>query len=382
MEKRNKKKICIGILGGGQLARMSAIQAYKLGFDVAILEKEINSPAGQLTKNDFAGWVDDRKVLKKFAAKSDIITLENEFIDYKKLEYLESLGKKIRPSSNTISLIQDKFIQKETLKRNKIPIVDFIEICEVDDYTSVAEKLGKKFLLKSRVMGYDGYGNYTVNSAKSFDEGMKKLRGRNSKLYAEQYIDFRMELAVIVVRTKYETITYSVVETIQKNHICHSVIAPARIDKKLSAAAKEIAIESVYSVNGFGLFGVELFLGNDNKILVNELAPRPHNSGHYTIEACVTSQFENHIRAVLDLPLGSTGMINKYSVMVNLLGKKNAPGIIEDYNTVLKNDNIHFHLYGKEFSRPGRKMGHITVNGDDLIPLLNLAEKTAKKIII
>ncbi len=371
---------CIGILGGGQLARMSAYQAYKLGFDIAIIEKIKNSPAGMLTKNEFVGWVENKKVLKNFAERSDIITLENEFIDYKYLEYLESLGKTVLPSSNTISLIQDKLIQKQSFEKKKIPVPNFVEVTPKTTYEDIAEKLGKKFILKSRKMGYDGYGNAKVTNKKSFHEGIEKLKSRQSKLMAEEFIDFKMELAVMIVRTKKEIKSYPVVQTIQKNHICHTVIAPAKISKKLQNKVQEIAINSVKAVHGFGLFGVELFITKDNKILVNEMAPRPHNSGHYTIEACVTSQFENHIRSVLNLPLGSTEMVKPYSVMINLLGKKKGPGVIDNYSAALKDEDIHVHVYGKADSRIGRKMGHITIVGNDLDSILKRAGKIEKII--
>lgn len=382
MESSNRKKICIGILGGGQLARMSAIQAYKLGFEVSILEKELNSPAGQLTKYDYAGWVNNKSVLNKYTKQSDIITLENEFIDYKILQYVESLGKKVTPSPETISFIQDKFIQKNTFSKKGIPTADFVLIDKSNNYKSVSDRLGRKFILKSRVMGYDGYGNYTVNSRKSFEEGMKKLSLRKSDLFAEQFVDFQMELAVMVVRSKNETRSYPVVETIQKDHICNTVIAPARISRKLSNRAKEIAVESVNTVKGYGLFGVELFLDKEDNLLVNEIAPRPHNSGHYTIEACITSQFENHIRSILDLPLGKTDMVSKFAVMVNLLGKEGGDDLEDLYIPALKDDQIHLHIYGKEFSRPGRKMGHITVCGDDLNSIIKIANNSKRKIII
>jgi 5-(carboxyamino)imidazole ribonucleotide synthase len=376
---RSKK---IGILGGGQLARMSAYQAYKLGFDVVILEKELNSPAGQLTKNDFAGWVTDEDSLKKFSDASDIVTLENEFIDYKVLEKIESYGKKVVPGPYTISLIQDKYIQKETLSRHGIPVPEFTKVTGTGDYQSIKKQLGAKFLLKSRKLGYDGYGNYTVKNEEDLSRGVKQLSSRHSELMAESFINFKMELAVMVVRTKHEIKTYPVVETIQKNHICHFVIAPADVGKGLRKKAAEIAAESVKAVEGFGIFGIELFLTGDNKLLVNEMAPRPHNSGHYTIEGCKTSQFENHIRAVLNLPLGSTEMIKRHAVMMNILGKNNTPGVIDNYEQLLKNDELHFHLYGKKESRPGRKMGHLTMTGNDLKKIIKTLKKTEKKILI
>lgn len=376
------KRKCIGILGGGQLARMSAYQAYKLGFDIAILEKIKNSPAGQLTHNEFVGWVNDKKLLKKFAEKSDVITLENEFIDYTSLEYLKNLGKKVFPSSKTISLIQDKFIQKKTLSKNKIPVPQFIEINSSTSYNFASEILGKKFVLKSRKMGYDGYGNYLVRNSSDFEKGKEKLRSRNSKLLAEEFIDFEMELAVMIARTKKEIKVYPVVQTIQKNHICHTVIAPASIEKNIVKKIKEIAISSVEAVRGFGIFGIEMFLTKNNKILLNEMAPRPHNSGHYSIEGTVTSQFENHIRSVLNLPLGSSDLVKPYAVMINLLGKKEDLGIVENYDEALQNENVHLHIYGKEKSRIGRKMGHITLIGDNLNFILNRAKQIEKKILI
>ncbi len=374
------KKICVGILGGGQLARMSAYQAYKLGLDVAILEKHKNSPAGQLTHNEFIGWVNDDSLLEKFVSGCDVITLENEFIDHKKLEFIESLGKKVFPSSKTISLIQDKFIQKKTFKKLGIPVPDFIEVKENSDYQKIAKSLGDIFILKSRKMGYDGYGNYKVENENDFTEGIKKLSSRHSNLLAEAFIPFEQELAVMVVRTKKETKIYPVVETIQKNHICHTVIAPAQIEKKLNAKVEEIAVSAVEAVKGIGIFGIELFLTKQKEILVNEMAPRPHNSGHYTIESCITSQFENHIRSVLGLPLGNTELLKPYAVMINLLGKKEGPGIIDNYKDALSDPDVHLHVYGKDKSRIGRKMGHITIIGDSLNTLLIKSRKIEKII--
>lgn len=376
------KQICIGILGGGQLARMSAFEAIRMGFNVSILEKIKESPAGQLTKNEFVGWVDDKKILKKFSYTSDMITLENEFIDHKYLEYIESLGKKVIPTSKTISLIQDKLIQKQTLAAAKIPVAKFIKVSEQTDYNSISRQLGKKFVLKSRKMGYDGYGNSTISNSKDFNNALLKLKDRHSDLYAEEFVLFRKELAVMVVRTKKEIKSYPVVETIQKNHICHTVIAPADISNKLRKNAIDISIEAVKAVKGFGLFGIELFLTKRNKILLNEMAPRPHNSGHYTIEACLTSQFENHVRSVLNLPLGSTEMVKPAAVMINLLGKRNGAGIIDNIFEAFSSEDIHMHVYGKKESRIGRKMGHITMLGENSKTILKKLKKVEKKIII
>jgi len=378
---KNRKTV-IGILGGGQLARMSAMQAIRLGFDVAILEKEKNSPAGILTKKEFVGWVDNKKVFDKFIEASDIITLENEFIDFKYLQYIENKSKTVIPSSETISLIQDKYIQKSTFRKAGIPVAGFIKVDDSTSYKEIKNILGKKFLLKSRKMGYDGYGNATVSNENEFLDGVKKLSMRHSEIYAEEFIPFKKELAVMVVRTKSETMIYPVVETIQRNHICHTVIAPAKIKRATLNQIKQIAGKALESIKGFGIFGLELFLLKDDSVLVNEIAPRPHNTGHYTIEACTTSQFENHIRSVLELPLGNSNLIKPYAVMINLLGKRNGVGILQNYNDALSDKEIHLHIYGKEKSRIGRKMGHITITGTNFKNILERIKSVESKIIL
>ncbi|AFH49428.1 5-(carboxyamino)imidazole ribonucleotide synthase [Ignavibacterium album JCM 16511] len=379
---RKDRKTVIGILGGGQLARMSAMQAIRLGFDVAILDKEKNSPAGVLTKKEFVGWVDQKKVFDEFIEASDIITLENEFIDYTYLEYIKNKGKKVIPDSKTISLIQDKLIQKTTFDKAGIPVAKFIEVNDRTNYESIKTKLGNKFVLKSRKMGYDGYGNATVKNKNEFMEALQRLSKRHTELYAEKFVPFVKELAIMVVRTKKEIKTYPVVETIQRNHICHTVIAPAVIKQKTVLNAREVAIEAVKAIKGYGIFGIEFFLLDDDSVLVNEIAPRPHNTGHYTIEACTISQFENHIRAALDLPLGNTELVKPFAVMINLLGKRNGVGVVQNYSEAFNNKNVHLHIYGKAESRIGRKMGHITLLGNELNTILSQAKKIEKKIIV
>ncbi len=376
----NRRK-CIGILGGGQLARMSAYKAYKLGFDIAILEKHKDSSAGQMTHKEYVGWVDNKSILKKFTEVCDVVTLESEFIDHHYLEKVEEFGVRVLPSPKTISLIQDKFIQKKTLAKKNIPVPKFVEVKETSTYENLSKLLGAKFIVKSRKLGYDGYGNALVKNKMDFEEALKKLSARHSALMAEEFVNFTKELAVMVVRTKKETAVYPVVETIQKNHICNLVIAPAKIKKSLEKQSEEIAINCVKAVNGIGIYGVEMFLTTEGKVLVNEMAPRPHNSGHYTIEACYTSQFENHVRAVLGLPLGTTKMVKKYAVMINILGKTNGLCEPQNLSEVLKSKDAHVHLYGKSESRKGRKMGHITFVGDNLDELINKAKEAEEKII-
>jgi 5-(carboxyamino)imidazole ribonucleotide synthase len=376
------KPICIGILGGGQLARMSALAARRMGIDIAILDADTGSPAGQIAAFEFKGTPSNKKILRQFSSACDVITLENEFIDYRILQYIESLGKKVYPSSFTISRIQDKLIQKQELKKHGIPLPAFMAVDHKRDFDMIAGKLGLPFVLKSRKMGYDGYGNALVKNKKDFGAAFEKLTHRHSKLLAEEFVDFTMELAVMTARTKKETIVYPVVETVQKDHICHTVSAPADIPAATMKKAKKIAVDSVKAVKGFGIYGIEFFLTRSGKLLVNEMAPRPHNSGHYTIEGCVTSQFENHVRAVLGLPLGSASMVNPFAVMINLLGKTSGSGTIKNYSAALSDPNVHLHLYGKKNSRKGRKMGHITITGDNAQKILTAAKKAEMRIVI
>ncbi len=380
MLKSNTREIplVLGILGAGQLAKMLANEAYKLGLNIATIDKGENTPAGDMTKNDFyLGWENDED-LNNFIEKCDIITLENEFISP---EIIEKIEKKVPvyPSSLTMKKIQDKYIQKQNFANAGLPVPEFTEINTCEEAIDFSKKSGYPFIIKTRTLGYDGYGNYLVREENDIYDAFKKFGNR--KLMAEQFVNFQKELAVMVVRNKNgETAIYPCVETIQENHICHIVIAPAGIDEKYKIQAQEIAQKCVEAIDGIGIFGVELFIDADNQILINEIAPRPHNSGHYTIEACYTSQYENCIRAVLNLPLGSTEMLKPSAVMVNLLGKRSGIGVPNNVTEILKYDKAKLHLYNKKTSRVGRKMGHITVIGDEPEATLKYALEAEKAI--
>lgn len=357
--------ITLGILGGGQLAKMLAQSAYKLGMNVAIIENHSNSPAGDMTKLDFPhGW-NNPDDLQAFISASDIITLENEFIDPDLIEKIEH-QKLVYPSSKTLRLIQDKFIQKTTLRNASVPVPSFEKIESIDDIIAFSKKYGFPFVLKSRTMGYDGYGNATIHNDIEIETAYNKFQSdpQRNQLYAEEFIDFTKELAIMIARNRSgEIAVYPVVESIQVNHICNEVIAPAEISDIALNQAINIAKKCVAAIDGVGIFGIELFLKKNDEVLVNEIAPRPHNTGHYTIEACRTSQFENCIRAVLDFPLGSTDMIMPFADMINLLGTRTGSGAPTNTRNTLALQDVSLHLYNKKESRSGRKMGHITVLG-------------------
>jgi 5-(carboxyamino)imidazole ribonucleotide synthase len=374
----------LGVLGAGQLAKMLAQEAYKMGLNVVTIDKSFGTPAGDMTSYEFGNGWESNDELDKFIEECDVITLENEFIAPSILEYIER-SRPIFPSSKTISLIQDKFIQKQTFENVGIAVPNYREINSVDDAINFGKEFGFPFVLKARKFSYDGYGNYSVRNEEDAKNGFLHFNPNvkiERPLYAEQFVNFTKELAVMVVRSsKNEMKTYPCVETIQKNHICHQVIAPAEIENEYQQKAKDLAIECVKAIDGVGVFGVEMFIDAEGNILVNEIAPRPHNSGHYTIEACYTSQFENGLRAILGLPLGSTEMVNSYAIMINLLGERDGSGVPSNVLDMLKYDKVKLHLYNKKSSRKGRKMGHLTVIGNDLEDIKKEANSAFESLI-
>lgn len=371
----------IGIIGGGQLARMIAAAARQLGCDVSIIEKFADCPAASLASHALSGDWNDPRALLRLAEHVDLLTLENEFVDAHSLAELEAAGHTLYPTSKTIALVQDKLIQKQTLSAAGLPMPAFRSVSSKNEIESVAADFGWPLVLKARRNGYDGKGNATLNASTDIDAAWDKLDGDNKELYVEAFCPFTMELAIMVTRGRGgETATYPVVESIQKDHICHIVRAPAAIAQGLRDKARDFAIRAVEAIGGIGSIGVEMFLTEDHEILLNEMAPRVHNSGHYTIEACDCSQFENHVRAVLGWPLGSTQMKTPAAVMVNLLGQGEGSGYPRGIDKALETRGAHVHIYGKSRSLPGRKMGHITVTADDPGTAENLATRAAGQI--
>lgn len=371
----------IGILGGGQLARMILEGCYKYGIEFHILSKEKNSPAGQLTQYETVGDWNNEKSLKEFARECDILTLENEFIDHHKLRMLESEGIEIYPGSETIKLIQDKLFQKQTLERINIPVSKFQSIKDADDIFQFTLENSYPVVLKSRTMGYDGKGNFQINSQADIDNAFDILSKRGD-LYCESFVNFHEEVAIQIARNKNGEIKiYPIVHTIQKNHICDLVIASKKNFGPVKDKIEYISKKIVQELNYIGVMGIEMFL-IDEDILVNELAPRVHNSGHYTIEGCFTSQFENHIRSIMNLPLGDTEMIAEYAVLKNILGEKNGKADLKGVNNILVNDKTYLHIYGKKETRIGRKMGHITVLSDECQKAIDTANHCREMVEI
>ncbi len=371
----------IGIVGGGQLAKMTALPAMELGCEIVLLEKTEDTPASCLAADIMYGDWDNPSNLLKLADKVDVVSLENEFVDANSLKAVEEAGHHLYPSSKTIAMVQDKLIQKQALRDVGISVTPFAAVNSHEEIIQHAKELGWPLVLKARRNGYDGKGNATLNSDKDIEDAWIKLDGANRELYVEGFCNFTGELAVMVTRGIDGTmVNYPVVESVQKNHICHIVRAPARINDAIANQAIELARKAVNTVDGVGSIGVEMFLTEDNQIILNEMAPRVHNSGHYTIEACECSQFENHVRAITGMPLGSTKMVSPAAVMINMLGEEEGTGYPVGIDDALKVDGAHIHIYGKATTNIGRKMGHITALGETIETAEEIANRAAQCI--
>ena len=365
----------LGIIGGGQLAKMTALAALQLGCDVVVLERNAFSPAANLASHSLLGDWNDTADLLRLAAHCDAVTLENEFVDARSLAALEVAGHKLFPSSRTLALVQDKLVQKQTLVAAGLPVPRFRVVETPEEVAAAANEFGLPLVLKARRNAYDGKGNVAVRAREEISTAWQRLGGDAvNALFVEAFCPFVQELAVIITRGRDgATATYPLVETVQRDHICHLVRAPAAVSPDIAVRAGDIARRAVEAVGAVGSFGVEMFLTANDLVLVNELAPRVHNSGHYTIEACACSQFENHVRAVLGWPLGSTAMVAPAAVMVNLLGVGKGPGRPAGLDAALSVPGAHVHIYGKAMSNAGRKMGHVTA----LAETVAAAEQTA-----
>ena len=371
----------IGIVGGGQLGRMLAQAARGMGFTTIVLDPTPRGPAAQVADRELVGDFKNADAVRELAKEVDLLTFEIESANAEALHELAKQGMPVHPSAQTLAIIKDKLAQKTFLRKAGIPVADFMGVESVEDIHAAGKKFGYPFLLKARFDAYDGRGNALIKSISDIEEGMKKLEGR--KLYVEKFVPFSKELAVVAVRgMSGEVATYPVVETIHRNNICHIVIAPAQIPQEAQVRAGKLAAQVLEKLGGVGVFGIEMFLAKNGDVLVNEIAPRVHNSGHHTIEACDVSQFENHIRAVTGLDIGSTRMKVPAAVMVNILGERSGKAEVTGLEEALKIPGVAVHVYGKLETRPERKMGHITATGKTVEEALEKATRARKHITI
>lgn len=373
----NPKNKVIGIVGGGQLGRMTILEAKKMDIEVVVLTPSHPSPASDIADDYIVGDLYDSEKILELAEKCDILTYEIEHINVDVLREIEERGKIVNPSSKVLKIIQDKNLQKEVLKEKGLPTSEW-DLINEENVEELLEKYGFPLVQKACRGGYDGKGVLLIKNR----EELKNMIQVPS--FFEKYVPFEREIATMVARNKKgDMAIYPVVDMVfdEDTNMCDITMCPSNIDEDLKLRAKDMARKAVEAMDGVGIFGVEMFVTHEGEILINEIAPRPHNSGHYTIEGCITSQYEQYLRAIMNLPLGSTEIV-KPSVMINLFGEVGYEGKVEveGFDKALGVEGANIHLYGKKETKSNRKMGHITVLDDNLEKALEKA-KEAKSLI-
>ncbi len=368
----------IGILGGGQLGRMLALAARQMGYRIFFLDPSPDAPCSSVADKKIVANYNDIPAVLKLGSKCDVVTYEFENIDVQAVIALEEAGYQVYPSSNVLKTTQHRILEKEFVCSIGIKTAPFYPIYTAIDLEKAAHQVGFPALLKTVYGGYDGKGQVKIINLEQAQQVFHSLNNRT--LIWEKIINFTKELAIICVRDQLgQTVTYPVTENVHVDNILDTTIVPARISSKVASQATEIAKKIALHLNIVGVFCVEMFLLENDEILVNEIAPRPHNSGHYTIDACMSSQFEQQLRAICGLPLGSPKMLTNSAVMVNILGDHKGDRFFGT-TEILANPNVCLHLYGKKKAKPKRKMGHFTVLSDDIKTALDIAEETRKKL--
>lgn len=370
----------IGIIGGGQLGKMMILDARRMDYYFVILDPTPHCPAHNIADEHIVAGFDDIEAIKKLAEKVDVVTYEFEHISLEALKQLESSGHKVYPSSDTLFHIQNKKTQKEWLQKFEIPVPHFIGIKDYDALCKAGECLGYPFILKTCTGGYDGKGNAVVEKPGDEEAAYQTLGRGALPLMVEAWIPFEKEISVLACKSVNGDVSvFPVAENYHKNSILDETIVPAAISDSTKEAAFRVARMCVEAVDAVGMLCVELFVTKEGSVLVNELAPRPHNSGHYTIEGCYTSQYEQHIRAILGMPLGNSDLIRP-TAMKNLIGDKNGNSELQGIENAYQNPNVKIHLYGKEKVAVGRKMGHITATADTIKEALEAVRTAHEKL--
>ncbi len=352
----------VGIIGGGQLAWMMDRAVQKLGLELRVQTPSPQDPAVAIAQSSILAPIQDLAATAQLAAQSEIITFENEFVDLAGLATLADQGVQFAPSLPSLQPLLDKADQRAYLQKIDLPVPPFLTLATIPeaDRPTWTNPLGFPVVLKARRLGYDGQGTYIVQTEAEL-RSLLEARGFDPFLL-EAFVPFSQELAILVARSASgEVVTYPLVETQQQNQVCRWVLAPALVPEAVAIAAQDLAKTLVTALKGVGIFAIELFLAPGDRLLVNEIAPRTHNSGHYSLDACLTSQFEQQLRAVCNFPLGSSAMTYPGAIMVNLLGYESAETDYPEKRQALSQlPAAQLYWYGKSQSRPGRKLGHVT----------------------
>ncbi|WP_458718859.1 5-(carboxyamino)imidazole ribonucleotide synthase [Candidatus Nitrosocosmicus sp. R] len=364
------KPIRLGIVGGGQLGKMMAFEAKRMFMKVIILDPNKDCPASSLADKLIIGDFSDEQKIYDLSKEVDIITFEIELANATALNNLEESGFVVHPSPKTLSIIQNKYRQKKFLRENMITVPDFELVSSKEQLMDYCSNSGFPVLLKACEDSYDGRGNYLIRSEIEIDKAFAYFSGR--QIMVEKFVNFKKEISIMVARNSSGTISYfPIAENIHEDHILKTSIIPARISKETEGKAIDLAIMTMKSLKGSGIFGIEMFVDEDDNVLINEIAPRPHNSGHYSIEACSISQFEQHIRAILNYPLLQPILLSN-AVMINILGPNNYTGPYEitGIDELFGIPGVKIHIYGKLETKPRRKLGHVTIVSNNSDPIL------------
>ena len=360
------KPATIGIIGAGQLARMMIEAASPLNINIRLLAASPEDSAALISKNVHLGSPNNERDVRNFAEHCDVVTFDHELVNLDIIRILEKGGKLVNPSSETLNYAQDKLYQRTLFTKDGLPVPAFNEVTTLEDISNFGESFGWPLVLKAQTDGYDGRGVWIINSFSEAKQFFSTANEKSIKLMAEQFIPIEKELAGLIARkANGEFVLYPIVETIQSKGICVQVIAPADINENIRAEAESLTKLVAEKVAVVGIMALELFL-SDNKLLINEIATRPHNSGHFSIEGTSTSQFENHLRAVIDWPLGPTELIHPFAVMSNIIAKGKAnPKDTIGFSLSNVSSHTKLHMYDKN-PRSGRKIGHVTTTGSNL----------------
>ena len=368
----------LGVLGGGQLARMFTIAARTMGYRVVVLDPDPESPAAEMANKHICAPFDDHAALEKMGRICDAITTEFENVSAASMQYLSQFCP-VRPSANAVSIAQNRILEKTFLRDNGFETVAFAEINNKTDIETALLKIGTPALLKISQFGYDGKGQATVNNLAEAQAAFEQMG--NKPCVLEQRMNLLTEISVVVARgIDGKTVSYPAAENIHVNGILDLSIVPAQVSEKLTQQASQEACAVANKLDYCGVMAVEFFVVENDKLLINEIAPRPHNSGHYTMDACLTSQFDQQVRAMCGLPLGDTKLLAPVA-MVNILGDAWRDGVAPAWDAVLNEPCAKLHLYGKKKARAGRKMGHFTCIGDNLQEAIKLARGIQKRLL-
>lgn len=356
----------IGIIGGGQLGKMMILDAKRLDYYFVILDPSEHCPAHGIADEHIIAGFEDFDAILKLAEKVDVVTYEFEHINLSALQELERKGYKVYPSGETLSHIQNKYFQKQWLQAHQIPVPGFMQVSSYEDLLQAEKYFSYPLILKTCTGGYDGKGNAVIRDAAGIQKAYEALGAGKLPLMVEECISFEKEVSVLACRSVNGEISiFPIAENVHCNSILDETTVPADISIFTEEEAVMVARKCIEAFSAYGMLCVELFVTRDGHVLVNELAPRPHNSGHYTIEGCYTSQYEQHIRAILGLPLGDTSLIRP-TVMKNIIGDHNGKANLTGLTDAYQYGTVKVHIYGKETVSKGRKMGHITATGNTI----------------